>query len=505
MELDPAAEYLIDDAGMALDGELRRAIESLCGVPPTSGVEMEDAYIGAGALQQMDSMNGVEMGIMFGGSCSLEQTNSRNVGLAYQDAYTLEHSNSGTSMNMGVVYEQAPSLEHSSTMNSMNAGLIHGDDGSLEEHNTRKRAMDEECSRPKSKACREKMRRDKLNDRFLELSSVLDPGRPPKSDKGSILSDVSRVLEQLKAEVQELKTSNEKLQETIKDLKTEKSELRDEKTKLKAEKERLEQQVKAMSMQPVGYMPHPVNLFFFSTKSNFTSFFFGFSYAIAKDMMSVLPTLPRNLALQVPESSLKTKSNKLLYSGCSGIEFLSGGALSAQRDHFANSHRSIRGSRFIFLRAFTGDADPDNTEDDNQDEEPSKGEEVGGGLSREDLERIVGRDDSSFSGVDLATLIRKKYGRSYDVQLIKKEFMGRNLLAMNVMWKYMEQRSFPLTEEEYILRLDGVANTLRCWGAVSHIRNSLEKLKERPRIGKAVSIFIDMDETGARSNEWIYK
>ncbi|KAG8382592.1 hypothetical protein BUALT_Bualt05G0093600 [Buddleja alternifolia] len=46
------------------------------------------------------------------------------------------------------------------------------------------------------------------------------------------------------------------------------------------------------------------------------------------------------------------------------------------------------------------------------------------------------------------------------------------------------KRSFPLTEEEYILRLDDVANNLRCWGAVSHVRNSLEKSKERPRIGK---------------------
>ncbi|KAF9588274.1 hypothetical protein IFM89_008691 [Coptis chinensis] len=49
---------------------------------------------------------------------------------------------------------------------------------------------------------------------------------------------------------------------------------------------------------------------------------------------------------------------------------------------------------------------------------------------RNDLERIVGTDDSTFSGVDLATLIRNKYGRSYDVQLIKKEFMGKNLLDL---------------------------------------------------------------------------
>ncbi|CAG7877028.1 unnamed protein product [Brassica rapa] len=44
-------------------------------------------------------------------------------------------------------------------------------------------------------------------------------------------------------------------------------------------------------------------------------------------------------------------------------------------------------------------------------------------------------------------------------------------------------KSFTLTEEEYILRLD-IANMLKCWGAVSHICNSLAKLKERPRILK---------------------
>lgn len=128
--------------------------------------------------------------------------------------------------------------------------------------------------------------------------------------------------------------------------------------------------------------------------------------------------------------------------------------------------------------------------------------------NRDELERLVGgAEDDMFSGLDLANLIRKKYGRSYDVTLIRKEFMGRNLLAMNVMWKYREQRSFPLTEEEYLLRLDDVATSLRCWGAVAHVRNSLDRSKDRPRIGKAVSIFIDMDDTGtgARSNEWIYK
>ncbi|KAG4162833.1 hypothetical protein ERO13_D01G138500v2 [Gossypium hirsutum] len=196
---------------------------------------------------------------------------------------------------------------------------------------------------------------------------------------------------------------------------------------------------------------------------------------------------------------------------CCGPYFHLGGFSfsQGQGQYFAATSSQSRGrSGPIFSSAVDdGGADSGDAEDGNGQKESSQSENQGtnSDILRENLERIVGTDDSTFSGLDLATLIRNKYGRSYDVQLIKKEFMGRNLLALNVMWKYMEQRSFPLTEEEYLLRLDDVANTLKCWGAVSHIRNSLAKLKERPRIGKAVSIFIDMDETGGRANEWIYK
>lgn len=72
---------------------------------------------------------------------------------------------------------------------------------------------------PVSKACREKLRRDKLNDRFLELGAILEPGKPPKMDKAAILSDAVRVVNQLRGEAQKLKESNESLQETIKELK----------------------------------------------------------------------------------------------------------------------------------------------------------------------------------------------------------------------------------------------------------------------------------------------
>jgi FtsZ-binding cell division protein ZapB len=118
------------------------------------------------------------------------------------------------------------------------------------------RLREEACGGAGNKACREKMRRDRLNDRFLELSTVLEPGKPPKTDKATILSDAVRILTQLRSEAQQLQDSNNQLRDTIKDLKVEKNELRDEKTRLKADKEKLEQQVKDMTI-PTGYLPHP--------------------------------------------------------------------------------------------------------------------------------------------------------------------------------------------------------------------------------------------------------
>ncbi|XP_038691294.1 transcription factor ILR3-like isoform X4 [Tripterygium wilfordii] len=111
------------------------------------------------------------------------------------------------------------------------------------------------CSSSSSKACREKMRRDRLNDRFMELGLILDSGRPPKVDKSIILADAVRVVTQLQSEAVKLKESIESLREKINEQKAEKNELRDEKQRLKTEKENLELHVKALSSQP-GFLPH---------------------------------------------------------------------------------------------------------------------------------------------------------------------------------------------------------------------------------------------------------
>ncbi|KAL9452687.1 hypothetical protein AB3S75_008473 [Citrus x aurantiifolia] len=167
--------------------------------------------------------------------------------------------------DIGVSGGDLPSLDppevlwSSSTSNPPLSAEFDDSFGNLDafkETGSRKRVRSGSCSASGSKACREKMRRDRLNDRFMELASILDPGRPPKMDKTVLLADAVQMVTQLRDEAQKLKVSNENLLGKINELQCEKNELRDEKQRLKTEKENLERQVKALSSQP-AFLPHP--------------------------------------------------------------------------------------------------------------------------------------------------------------------------------------------------------------------------------------------------------
>lgn len=90
------------------------------------------------------------------------------------------------------------------------------------------------------------MRRDRLNERFLELGRDLDPSTTPRTDKGIILGNAVRALTGLKAEAAALKQGTFQLLDQIKELKAEKTELRDEKARLKAHREFLQLQLQAL-------------------------------------------------------------------------------------------------------------------------------------------------------------------------------------------------------------------------------------------------------------------
>lgn len=100
------------------------------------------------------------------------------------------------------------------------------------------------------------------------------------------------------------------------------------------------------------------------------------------------------------------------------------------------------------------------------------------------------------TGQELHQLIVDKWGYSFDVQLRRV----RNKIFLQVMWRYLEQASFPLSETEYLEHLNAVSSYLQAWGSVSQVKEYIETTKERPRLGKAVNIPLDL---GERTSEWI--
>ncbi|MDA0266381.1 MAG: DUF3067 family protein [Cyanobacteria bacterium] len=100
------------------------------------------------------------------------------------------------------------------------------------------------------------------------------------------------------------------------------------------------------------------------------------------------------------------------------------------------------------------------------------------------------------TGSELQALIVDKWGYSFDVQFRRQQ----DQIFLQVMWRYLEQVSFPLTEVEYLEHLNGIATYLVAWGQAESVRAAIAQTRDRPRLGKAISIPLDL---GGRSSEWL--
>jgi hypothetical protein len=100
------------------------------------------------------------------------------------------------------------------------------------------------------------------------------------------------------------------------------------------------------------------------------------------------------------------------------------------------------------------------------------------------------------TGSELRDIITTKWGYSYDVQLRKTP----TKIYLQVMWKFQEQASFPLSEADYLAHLDTVASYLAAMGSVEQVKQFIETTNEKPRLGKAVSLLLDL---GDRASEWL--
>ena len=100
------------------------------------------------------------------------------------------------------------------------------------------------------------------------------------------------------------------------------------------------------------------------------------------------------------------------------------------------------------------------------------------------------------TGQELREMITAKWDYSYDVQIKKTP----TKIYLQIMWKYQEQASFPISEAEYLVHLNTIASYLAAMGVVEQVQKFVDKTTERPRLGKAVSILLDL---GDRAAEWL--
>tara|TARA_B100001287_G_scaffold81864_1_gene68181 strand:+ start:624 stop:941 length:318 start_codon:yes stop_codon:yes gene_type:complete len=83
-----------------------------------------------------------------------------------------------------------------------------------------------------------------------------------------------------------------------------------------------------------------------------------------------------------------------------------------------------------------------------------------------------------------------RWGKKYDFRL----FTRSNNLYFQMMWKFLEQESFPLTEEEYKSSLAEKIEILNRCGYSDEVRNWLRTVNSRPRLGRAVSLQLSINE-----------
>lgn len=70
------------------------------------------------------------------------------------------------------------------------------------------------------------------------------------------------------------------------------------------------------------------------------------------------------------------------------------------------------------------------------------------------LQDLVERkNNGEMDGYQLFDMIVAKWGVPYGVELRRLDFAGKKLLYINVMWKYLGQQSFPLSERQYLEHL----------------------------------------------------
>ena len=84
----------------------------------------------------------------------------------------------------------------------------------------------------------------------------------------------------------------------------------------------------------------------------------------------------------------------------------------------------------------------------------------------------------------------QRWGKKYDFRLFKR---GK-FLYFQMMWGFLGQESFPLNEDEYKKSIAEKIEILNRCGYSEHVREWLKKVNSKPRLGRAVSLQLKINE-----------
>ena len=85
--------------------------------------------------------------------------------------------------------------------------------------------------------------------------------------------------------------------------------------------------------------------------------------------------------------------------------------------------------------------------------------------------------------------MRRRWDVSYDLQLVVR---NKNLV-LQLMWKYLEQQTFPLSEKDYLIHLNEILEIINRTGNACLVRNWLSNVQKAPKIGSPLSIRLKND------------
>lgn len=92
------------------------------------------------------------------------------------------------------------------------------------------------------------------------------------------------------------------------------------------------------------------------------------------------------------------------------------------------------------------------------------------------------------TAAELIGWLRERWQASYDINLVRRH--GR--LYLHVMWGHLEQQSFPMGEQSYIEKVSEIVAMLNGLGVAHQVRQWLTTTEDRPRLGKALSLPLDL-------------